>query len=304
MIVCRQEVDNCLISIIVKESNIGKISSNGNMIMNNQNSISQPSIIQPNFNQQNYLQPNYQYGQSMMYQQPMMPMYVPYGYPGMPMPVYNPQFLMNQPPINNYNRNILNNDYSNQNMANQEINTSKRANSSKNREGNYSNVSNNELKRRHTNNDGSYKPYTLKDYKQIASTKIVMGSLGPNIGSKEWEEKQRKMKKMEEYSSSVSKNKIILKVKKEEPSQLFEKEKQDKIENSVRTKAYEYARLIRPKSKNHFNSEDLPNVTENIHVDNSRYNINNNNTSELDVMRKKRENFKFQIDEIKESLLK
>jgi hypothetical protein len=284
---------------------LGKISSNGTMVMNNQQSINQPSYMQPSFNQPSYMQPNYQYGNSMMYQQPIMPMYVPYGYPGMPMPVYNPQFLMNQPPVNNYNRNIFNNDYTKQYVINEEINTSKRAISSKNRDGgnftNVTNVSNAESRRRHTNNDGSFKPYTLKDYKEIATTKIVLGSLGPNTGTKEWEEKQKKMKKMEEYSSSVSKNKIILKVKKEEPSHLVEKEKKEKIDNSVRSKAYEYARLIRPKSKNHYNYEDYPNISENKQNDNSRY---GSNTSELEIMQKKREHLKFQIDEIKDSLLK
>ena len=167
--------------------------------------------------------------------------------------------------------------------------------------GNYGDISNAETRRRHTNNDGSYKPYSLKDYKQIASAKIVLGGLGPNTGTKEWEEKQRKMKKMEEYANSVSKNKIILKVKKEEPSQIIEREKKEKAENSVRTKAYEYARLIRPKSKTHFNNEDYPNISENKNINNSRY---GSNTSELDIIQKKRENLRFQIDEIKESLLK
>jgi hypothetical protein len=271
------------------------------MIVNPQHNISQqsymqPSYAQPSYGQQSYMQQGYQ---PMYYQQPMVPMYVPYGYPGMP---YNPQFLMNQPPINNYNRNILNGDYTKQYVINEEINTSKRAISSKNRDGgNYGDISNNESRRRHTNNESTFKPYSLKDYKQIASTKIVLGGLGANIGTKEWEEKQRKMKKMEEYASSVSKNKIILKVKKEEPSQLIEKERKEKMDHSVRTKAYEYARLIRPKSKIHYNNEDLLDVNENKNINNSRY---GSNTSELDIMQRKRENLRFQIDEIKESLLK
>jgi hypothetical protein len=263
------------------------------MIMNHQHNMSQQSYIQPNYGQQSYMQPGYQ---PMYYPQPMMPMYVPYGYPMQ----YNPQFLMNQPPINNYNRNILNGDYSKQFVINEEIDTSKRAISSKNRDGGNHDILNTETRRRHTNNDGSYKPYSLKDYKQIASAKIVLGGLGPNTGTKEWEEKQKKMKKMEEYANSVIKNKII-KVKKEEPSQIIEREKKEKMENSVRTKAYEYARLIRPKSKTHFNNEDYQNISENKNINNSRY---GSNTSELDMIQKKRENLRFQIDEIKESLLK
>ncbi len=260
--------------------------------MTNQPSINQNSYMQPSFNQQSYMQ-----YPPMYYQQPMMPMYVPYAYPGMQMP-YNPQILMNQPPVNNYNRNIFNGDYTKQMVINEETNTSKRAISSKNRD--YADYSNVETRRRHTNNDGTYKPYTLKDYKQIASTKIVLGGLGPNTGTREWEEKQQKMRRMEEYASSVSKGKVILKVKKEEPSQLIEKEKKDKIESSVRTKANEYARLIRPKSKTHFNDENFPNISDNK-INNSRY---GSNVSDLDIMQRKRENLRFQIDEIKDSLLK
>ena len=55
-----------------------------------------------------------------------------------------------------------------------------------------------------------YKPYTLKDYKELEKVGVVLGGLGPNIGTKEWEEKKKKMKKMEEYGNKINfkKNKI------------------------------------------------------------------------------------------------
>lgn len=51
--------------------------------------------------------------------------------------------------------------------------------------------------------DGQYKPYSLKDYKKLENVKIELGRLGPNIGTKEWEEKQEKMKKMDQYANLV-----------------------------------------------------------------------------------------------------
>ena len=41
---------------------------------------------------------------------------------------------------------------------------------------------------------GNYKPYTVKDYKNLQSTvqSLKMGGLGANIGSEEWEKAKRK----------------------------------------------------------------------------------------------------------------
>ena len=52
----------------------------------------------------------------------------------------------------------------------------------------------------------SYKPKTMKDYKEkyIKEAKNEKrGGLGPNIGTKEWEEKEEKMKKIQEYSNKI-----------------------------------------------------------------------------------------------------
>jgi hypothetical protein len=50
--------------------------------------------------------------------------------------------------------------------------------------------------------DYGYTPYTLKDYKKITND-VKLGKLGPNIGTEEWKQKRRKMKKMSEYGNKV-----------------------------------------------------------------------------------------------------
>ena len=42
----------------------------------------------------------------------------------------------------------------------------------------------------HNTSTIEYKPYTLKDYKELEKVGVVLGGLGPNIGTKEWEEKK------------------------------------------------------------------------------------------------------------------
>jgi len=95
-------------------------------------------------------------------------------------------------------------------------------------------------------NDVTYHPYTLKDYKELASAKIVLGGLGPNIGTKDWEEKMKKMKKIADYSEHVKNAKNIhLKLIKESPVDIIEREKKEKIEGSTRNKAAEYGKKIK-----------------------------------------------------------
>lgn len=97
---------------------------------------------------------------------------------------------------------------------------------------------------------GDYKPYSLKEYKELEKVGIVLGGLGPNIGTKDWEEKKDKMKKMEKYSNHVnSLSKMKVKKKKESLEELIQKEKQKKIRLSCRRKCYEYGKLVRPKSR-------------------------------------------------------
>lgn len=180
------------------------------------------------------------------------------------------------------NSQLINNHYINNNVSSYRGDGPSTNPESFSRRRGYSSNSNSNL------NDGGFKPYSLKDYKDITAAKVVLGGLGPNIGTKEWMEKQEKKKKMEEYSKNV-KGKPIIKFVKETPTEIVEKIKKEKIETSNRFKSYEYAKLIRQKPKssldsnaNYLNQDILSNE---LHIDNSSikndeeilYNNNHNN---------------------------
>ena len=101
-----------------------------------------------------------------------------------------------------------------------------------------------------TNSKYEYKPYTLKDYKEIINVD-TLGGLGANIGTEEWEKKKEKMDKMSEYAKNIFKktknknkdNHCINKL-----DNLIAKNKQKKDALSTRKRANEYSKLIRPKS--------------------------------------------------------
>lgn len=91
-----------------------------------------------------------------------------------------------------------------------------------------------------------YHPYTLKDYREMIRNPVVLGHLGPNTGTKEWEEKKNKMRKMMNYSNIINKeHKGIVTLKKDSPQDEIEKLTKQKIENSNRFKASEYSKLVR-----------------------------------------------------------
>lgn len=194
----------------------------------------------------------------------------------------------------------------------------------------FSRVRNNSASRVRTNTDGSYKPYSLKDFKELSNTKVTLGSLGPNIGTKEWEEKMEKMRKMEEYSNNVNKlHQKYLKVKKETPQERIERERRQKNEQTNRHKASEYGKLVKPRQRlsgyyEERKDEDLKEMI-NFHRGNTsesnrnmRYNneastisYENNKDSkdddeakELQKLQNYREAYNKKIDEIKESFLK
>lgn len=171
-------------------------------------------------------------------------------------------------------------------------------------------------------NDITYHPYTLKDYKELASAKIVLGGLGPNTGTKEWEEKMKKMKKITEYSEHVKNAKNIhLKALKETPVDIIEREKKEKIEASTRNKANEYGKKIKkikvkkyqndmiydysPYSNNNLNkihNDDL------VNLDNSKIlqsdNKIKNELNEFNEIQKKREYLAQQVNAFKDDILK
>ena len=139
-----------------------------------------------------------------------------------------------------------------------------------------------------------YKPYTLKDYKELTRTAIVMGPLGANTGTKEWEEKKAKMKRMESYSNRINQtHKGITRLKKDSPQEEIEKILKKKKEASNRYKTYEYGKLIRP-----FKSSVNSRIVSTNDVGNSNSNRNNDYFFEdLGVINEKEEmKFKEQID--------
>ena len=138
--------------------------------------------------------------------------------------------MMNNPP-NMYNQ--MNNQYNNMNMKNN--NSAKTPNTKKRI-----------IKKENDFQYMEFHPYTLKDYKELTRNPVVMGPLGANIGTKEWEIKRNKMKKMQNYSNNINKeHKGITSLKKDTPKDEIEKLTKQKIENSIRHRAYEYSKLVR-----------------------------------------------------------
>ncbi len=162
-------------------------------------------------------------------------------------PMSNYNMGMNN--MNNMNNNIL---YGNNNMP--MMNNSPMYNQINNQYNNMNLKSNNaktpNIKRRiKKESDYQYMefhPYTLKDYKELTRNPVVMGPLGANIGTKEWEIKRNKMKKMQNYSNNINKeHKGITSLKKDTPKDEIEKLTKQKIEKSIRHRAYEYGKLVR-----------------------------------------------------------
>ena len=214
------------------------------------------------------------------------------------MPILNNQNITNNNNINNTTQNIQN-DISNISNINTTINSNKSNGKTKLRPisanqshiNNISNISSGRLNSAYSKSRIStieYKPYTLKDYKELEKVGVVLGSLGPNIGTKEWEEKKKKMQKMEEYSRKVASMKKRTKSK-DKFEQVIEEEKKKKIENSIRKRCYEYGNLIRPhpRSANIFGRRKNNNINnKNNNHNNIPIIFNNKNKFELDCSNK------------------
>lgn len=178
--------------------------------------------------------------------------------------------------------------------------------------------------------EGAYQPYSLKEYKELSRAKIVLGGLGANIGTKEWEEKQQKMKKIQNYGKSVTNNNLQnIKIKKETPQDIIDRKKKEEIERSNRYKAHKYADLIKPKkyetisdnqevednklkfmmdyhTQNTINKSNRTNSNNNLRYNGNNANADSQNNSindELASIQRKREDYLNKINEIKESLI-
>ena len=109
----------------------------------------------------------------------------------------------------------------------------------------FNNFMSTNIKKIANNTNYEYKPYTLKEYKEINRVPITLGKLGPNIGTEEWEEKKKKMNRLKEYSKQVNKKKSGLIGRNHKLKEEIEKEKQTKIENSHRNRSLKYGQLIK-----------------------------------------------------------
>ena len=225
---------------------------------------------------------------------------------------------MNNPNNNPIVRNaqmILNNNNNMNNNINKSLKNKKKSQSAKsiNNNNNYNNnnyMYNNNNNNMMNNNNRSpqqqlknikdyqfmeFHPYTLKDYKELTRNPVVMGPLGANIGTKEWEQKRNKMKKMMNYSNNINKeHKGIRSLKKDTPKDEIEKLTKEKIEKSIRHRTYEYGKLIRTgKYKEDYEEKDFNNFNNNLNIipenqENEYYNnkpeisnINNNENNNI-----------------------
>ena len=109
----------------------------------------------------------------------------------------------------------------------------------------FTNIMSNNTKKIANNTNYEYKPYTLKEYKEINRVPVTLGKLGPNIGTDEWEEKRKKMSRLTEYSKQVNKKKNGLIGRNHNLKEEIEKEKHTKIENSHRNRSLKYGQLIK-----------------------------------------------------------
>jgi len=133
---------------------------------------------------------------------------------------------------NNNNNNYVNN------IQNKEYFQNDRAQSSQN---------NSSMSNKNNIDNSLYKPYTIKEFRELNTANVILGGLGPNTGTKEWEQKNKKMKKIKDYAEGLKTNTKVLMPMLETPDDLIEKMKKDKIESSTRFKALNYGKKVKKK---------------------------------------------------------
>lgn len=115
-----------------------------------------------------------------------------------------------------------------------------------------------------------YKPYTVKQYKEISKnfSNINTKGLGANIGTEEWNEKQKKLQKLKDYSTEIKGlNKEKLKKKELDLQSEVERQRRESIENSKRLKALRYSgsRFYSPReNRSNFVVKDTGAITSSI----------------------------------------
>jgi len=134
-----------------------------------------------------------------------------------------------------------------------------------------------ETKNKVYKNGELFKTYTLKDYRELTASKVQMGSLGPNLGGPEWEERARKLKKKEEYSNSLKENKLKLIKVKGSPKEMLEKQILDNVLHSKNHKAYEYSDIVTTQNQVNYKSKQSFNLRNNLNINLNNYHFTDQN---------------------------
>ena len=221
---------------IINNQNINPQNINNQSInpqnINNQNINSQNINLNPqiseNLNNIYYPIPNNIYPQITFPQQYISPYpySMPFNFPNQ-VPIQNP----NQYNMHNINYNISNNNFINP-IQEEKLETKKKVNKSVN-----------------------YKPKSLKEYKEkYVNDKGInkkRGGLGPNIGTKEWEEKEKVKNRMKEYSEKIKEK---------------NEEKENKIRNQLKINK-ENSEIIKDQLYDSLSEKDE--INENINMNNN-----------------------------------
>ena len=306
------------------EKKMSKIKSGGEMVISNNKNKKQSNLQKPS-------PPNLQFNNLMN----IKPQDSKPNFPYQQKPIQkNNNFYHQQIPINNMN-NINQQQFikNNMNYLKSEINNINKNENIKNNNNMKSLKMNKKIKEIESNKTNNsyhyieYKPYTIKEYRELKRNPIIMGPLGANIGTKEWEDKKERMKRRDNYSNRASFiHKGITKLKKDNPNEEREKDLKRKYEKSSRYKSSEYCKLIQlikgnnEKSLNNdYNYKNLRVTNENNELKNIKninktepnynfdtpiYKSNNNNDklNDLQSLLQKNETYRIKIENLKDSL--
>jgi hypothetical protein len=155
----------------------------------------------------------------------------------------------------------------------------------------------------------------LKEFKAL-NKPVVLGKLGPNIGTKVWKEKKEKMERVKNYSSKINKNKVGLNCFKNSVEDEINKINKNKIEESKNFKSKNYGNIVRNNTFNYKKMEDVINkendnfnikrfktnkneFKKNLEILNENEEINNN----IENLFNKKNIYSQEINEIRNSLI-
>jgi hypothetical protein len=139
-----------------------------------------------------------------------------------------------------------------------------------------------------------YKPYTLKEYKEM-NKPVVLGKLGPNIGTKSWKEKKEKMDRLKNYSNIVNKKKVGLNSFKQETiEEELNKIHKNKMEESKNFRSKTYGNILRTNTFNYKKMEDIINKENNYDNNIRKIKTNqflSNRNNNLEILNEEKEEY-------------